>query len=188
MIIQGELGPGEHVQENRICSLLGISRTPVRSAFSILANEGYLDYYANRGYFVRQLELSDLEEVWEIRSVLEGLAARKCAERGVAPNDETVLLNCLSIGDRILERGFFDRDDVEPYRDMNMRLHETLLRASRMKNMPAAIRQTQNMPFISERILIWQDFEHLKRSHDDHHRVVQAVLAGEVARAESLMR
>lgn len=188
MIIQGDLRPGEHVQENRICSILDMSRTPVRSAFAVLKTEGYLVYYPNRGYFVREFEVADLREQWELRAVLEALGARKCAERGISKEDETILLSCLASGDRILDRGFFERNDVEPYRQMNMTFHETLLRASGLKSLPNALKATQNVPLVSKRILVWQDFEHLKRSHDDHHRVVDAVLAREGARAEALMR
>jgi len=188
LIIQGELKPGEHIQEQRVCDRLGMSRTPVRTAFGNLATEGYLIYRPNRGYFVREFELADLKEAWEIRSVLEGMAARKCAEQGIGKEVETILLSCLAQGDRILARGFFERADVEPYREMNMAFHETVLRASRVKALPGAVRFTQKIPLASDRILVWQDFEHLKRSHDDHHRVVDAILGREAVRAEYLMR
>jgi GntR family transcriptional regulator, vanillate catabolism transcriptional regulator len=188
LIIQGELRPNEHIQENRVCARLGISRTPARSALASLATEGYVVYHPNRGYFVRAFELADLREAWEIRSVLEGLAAKKCAEGGLATEDQFILANCLSQGDEILGRGSFGSAEVEPYRKMNMTFHETLLRASCMNTIAQAVKATQNMPFVSDRILVWQDFDHLRRSHDDHHRVFDAVTGRQGARAEYLMR
>jgi GntR family transcriptional regulator of vanillate catabolism len=188
LIIQGELRPDEHIQENRVCARLGISRTPARAALASLATEGYLTYHPNRGYFVRVFELTDLREAWEIRSVLEGLAAKKCAEGGLVAEDQAVLASCLTQGDEILGGESFDSANVEPYRRMNMTFHETLLRASRMNTIARAVKATQNMPFVSDRILVWQDFDHLKRSHDDHHRVFDAVVERHGARAEYLMR
>lgn len=188
LIIQGELRPSEHIREHDVCERLGMSRTPVRAAFGNLALEGYLVHQPNRGYFVREFELRNLQETWDVRSVLEGLAARKCAEHGLHTEHEQVLRDCVMSGDAILGRGMFERSDVEPYRLMNMTFHETILQASRVQTLPGVIKATQSLPFVSERILIWQDFDHLKRSHDDHHRVLEAILSREGSRAEYLMR
>ena len=188
LIIQGELRGGEHVREQRVCDRLGMSRTPVRSALNNLSVEGYLVYRPNRGYFVREFALGEVREAWEIRSVLEGLASRRCAERGISAQEEATLARCVAQGDRLLGAGHFERQEAEEYRHMNVTFHETVLFACQIHALPAAVKGTQTIPLASDRILVWQDFDHLRRSHDDHRRVLEAIVAREGARAESLMR
>ena len=54
MILEGELPPGEHLQEIPLAQRMGVSRTPVRTALSVLGQEGLLDYRPKRGHVVRQ--------------------------------------------------------------------------------------------------------------------------------------
>src|ERR1700754_294748 len=82
-ILAGEFHPGERVHEVKLTALLGVSRTPVRAALQKLASEGLLDYTPNRGYTLREFSISEVISAYEVRAVLEGLAARLSAERGL---------------------------------------------------------------------------------------------------------
>ena len=188
MIINGELTPDLHLQEQPSAFMLNVSRTPVRAALSTLAQEGYLDYRPKRGYFVRKFQADDVRDAWQMRSWLEGLAALKAAERGVDAATQRLLLDLVEQGDRILGKGYLDPRDLGPYREMNTRLHTTIIAAARSPRLEQSIRQLLNIPMVSDRIIPWDDHEHIKRSHDDHRRVVEAVLAREAWRAEALMR
>jgi DNA-binding GntR family transcriptional regulator len=77
MIVAGELRPTQRVRQEEIAEMLGVSIAPVREALRALEQEGQVSYLARRGYFVTELRLSDLEEIYELRQVLEGRAARK---------------------------------------------------------------------------------------------------------------
>lgn len=77
-ILRGEHAPGGVLFETHLAGELGMSRTPVREALQLLAREGFVEIVANRGYFVPRLSMSDLRELYELREVLEGFAAR-CA-------------------------------------------------------------------------------------------------------------
>src|SRR5256886_5524923 len=81
MILRGELGPGERVAEAPRAELLGMSRTPVRQALPVLAQEGLLAEHQTRGYVVRGFSTADVLDAIDLRGVLEGLAARRVAER-----------------------------------------------------------------------------------------------------------
>ena len=188
LIVQGELKPGQHVQEVPLTEQLGVSRTPVRTALNTLANEGFLVYQPNKGYFVRQFDIAEILEVYEVRAALESLAARRAAERGLTEAQQDFLRQCLDQGDRILGKGYFEPLDLEPYRAMNVGIHETIIEAAKSARLAEAIRQTHNIPLVSDRIILWQDFGILKRSHDDHHRAFAAILAAEAWRAEAIMR
>jgi DNA-binding GntR family transcriptional regulator len=78
-IISGELIPGEKLSEPELSQKLGISRTPLREAIRILEQEGFLVVIPRRGAFVTEVSSKDVEDIYVIKSTLEGLAARLAA-------------------------------------------------------------------------------------------------------------
>lgn len=80
-ILRGTLNHGERLIETEIAKRLKISRTPVREAFRKLENEGLVKYSPGRGVTVSKISQEDMEEIYSIREVLEGLTARLAAER-----------------------------------------------------------------------------------------------------------
>ncbi|MDP1899330.1 MAG: GntR family transcriptional regulator [Rubrivivax sp.] len=77
----GRFRVGERLIPETIASEIGTSRMPVREALRRLAAEGLVTMRANRGVTVNALNLQDMREVFEMRAVLEGLAARLAAPR-----------------------------------------------------------------------------------------------------------
>lgn len=75
-IVAGELRPGARIGQEEFAQQLGVSIAPVREALRILEQEGQVTYHPRRGYFVTALEIGDLEEIYGLRAVLEGRAAR----------------------------------------------------------------------------------------------------------------
>ncbi len=73
-IATGQLAPGQKIVQDALAVKLGVSRVPLREALKILEGEGQVSYVAHRGYFVTQLSLSDLLEVYRIREILEAEA------------------------------------------------------------------------------------------------------------------
>jgi DNA-binding GntR family transcriptional regulator len=81
MIKSGELAPGMHLRQADIAARFGMSTTPVREAFMILAREGVVRQDAHRGVVVFEPSLEELTETYEIREVLEALATELAAKR-----------------------------------------------------------------------------------------------------------
>ena len=75
--------------EEALCHEFGVSRSPVREALRFLATNGFVRRLSNRGYAVRQVNLRELEELYEVRLALEVHAIGQLAERGAPP--ETLL-------------------------------------------------------------------------------------------------
>jgi GntR family transcriptional regulator of vanillate catabolism len=188
LILREELKPGGHLQELPLAEALGVSRTPVRIALSNLANEGILDYRPKRGFVVREFKVSDIIDAWQMRAWLEGLAALKATEHGLTKEGQARMIELVAEGDRILSVGKLRPEDVDAYRDMNVQLHDIIIRAARSPILEGAIRRTLAIPMVSHRMIPWDDFEHIKRTHGDHHRLLEAMLAGEAWRAEAIMR
>jgi DNA-binding GntR family transcriptional regulator len=76
-IIAGELSPGDRVLQEEIAAGLGVSLGPVREALAVLEQEGQVTYLPRRGYFVTELDVGDMREIYELRKVLEERAARR---------------------------------------------------------------------------------------------------------------
>ncbi len=75
-IVLGNLAPGSQVVQEALAQRYGVSRVPLREALKILEGEGLVTYHPHRGYFVMELSIDDLAEVYRLRSLLEAEALR----------------------------------------------------------------------------------------------------------------
>lgn len=71
LIASGELKAGQQVKQDTLSAQLGVSRVPLREALKVLEGEGQVVYHPHRGYFVAELSVRDLVEVYRIRALLE---------------------------------------------------------------------------------------------------------------------
>ena len=79
MIIDRKLLPGDKIPQEKLARELGISRTPLVSAIKYLEHEKLVEAKPRRGYFVRFFNMQEMVSIFELREVLEGLAARRAA-------------------------------------------------------------------------------------------------------------
>jgi DNA-binding GntR family transcriptional regulator len=80
-IVAGELRPGQRIAQEQVALRLGVSIAPVREALRVLDQEGQVTYRPRRGYFVTELRTEDLEEIYELRKLLEERLARSALAR-----------------------------------------------------------------------------------------------------------
>jgi DNA-binding GntR family transcriptional regulator len=81
LIIEGALAPGTRLNERELSEQLGVSRTPLREAFRLLAADGLLTQLPNRGVQVVALSREDVRHAFEVMASLEGLAGELAAGR-----------------------------------------------------------------------------------------------------------
>jgi GntR family transcriptional regulator of vanillate catabolism len=187
-ILEGHFMPSEKLQEVSLSAMLNASRTPVRAALHSLTVEGLLEYVPNRGYSVRSMDIEKAMSAFDVRGALEGLAARLAAQNGL---DETAMADfrwALEEGDRIIDKGRLEPDDQALFSEVNVRLHGAILRSANNQLLSDMMRICQNRPISSDRTVLWSDYRWVRRSHDDHHRLFDAILTRDGARAEQLMR
>jgi GntR family transcriptional regulator, vanillate catabolism transcriptional regulator len=85
MIVSGQLGPGRQLLQTELAEVLGVSRTPLREAFRVLENDGLVRISNRNGTIeVVSYNADDLREMYEVREVVDGLAARLSARRGLS--------------------------------------------------------------------------------------------------------
>jgi GntR family transcriptional regulator of vanillate catabolism len=188
LVLEGNYLPGTHLQEVSLAEGMGVSRTPVRAALATLEKEGLLSYVPKRGYEVRRFSLEEIMDKYRIRALLEGHAAAMCATRGLSESALCALAECLETGDRILGSRQLKPEDLPAYRDMNRCFHSSLIEGSGSTTTADLVERLEQIPFLSDRIILWENFDLIFRSHDDHHRVYDAIRRQDAIRAEALMR
>ena len=193
MILRGELQPGQRLGEEALAERLGVSRTPIRQALPALAREGLLAAAGRRGYVVRSFSPQDVLDAIETRGLLEGLAARRIAERGAPPELIRSLRECLSQGDAILAKRRFESADEQRYSEMNGRFHTLIVEGAGSRILADTLARNDHVPVASASAVAFsgdtaQLLPVLNYAHRQHHAIVQALENREGARAEALMR
>lgn len=107
LVITGELAPGTRLVEEALGARLGVSRNPVREALQQLAAEGFVEIVPRRGAFVAQITPRQAEDLFDVRSALEPLAARLAARR-VDAGDVQALRDVLARARRATDEREFD--------------------------------------------------------------------------------
>jgi GntR family transcriptional regulator of vanillate catabolism len=194
MILNGKLAPGQRVAEAPLADLLGVSRTPVRQALPLLAQEGLLVENGTRGYVVRAFTSVEISDAIDIRGALEALAGRRIAERGVSKSLARDLHRCLDDGDALLAKRRIEESDEALYAEMNVRFHELILEAADSAILTTALERNSHVPFAGPQALAFDGtqlermFDHLHYAHRQHHAIVGALESGQAGRVEALLQ
>lgn len=125
MIVEGELHPGEKLNERELCETFGVSRTPLREAIGLLATEGLVALTPHRGASVTVVTLAELEEVFPVMMALEALTGERAA--GLASDAEIAEIRRLHEG---MIAAYRDRDRPTYFR-LNEEIHDAILIAAR---------------------------------------------------------
>ena len=123
-IVEGEFEPGSHVPERLICERLGISRTPLREAYKVLASEHLLTLLPNRGAVVARLSTQDVEDAMQMMATLEGLAGELLCAR----ISDAEIGAIRSLHEEMV--GHHEAGRLMDYFKINQRIHDELVKAS----------------------------------------------------------
>ncbi|WP_093973917.1 GntR family transcriptional regulator [Boseongicola aestuarii] len=192
LILSGEFDAGSRLPEVAISERLGISRTPLRQAMDRLEGEGLLERIASGGCRVARFRLEDINDAIELRGVIEGVAARLAAERGVSDEVMQEARGTLAVIDKVVDDG--NSIDFDSYVRMNARFHEQLAAMPGSDVIQREIERVCRMPLASPNAFLRgqeaiPDFmASLVRAQDQHHAILGAIEAREGTRAEALMR
>lgn len=193
-IINGQFPAGERLAEIPVSEALGVSRTPVRLAFRTLEQEGLLAKAGKRGYIVRAISEADVRCAIEVRGVLEGMAARHLAERGLRDDERAALADCIAEGEAVIAKGSLAPDDVGRWSRLNERFHRVIVEAPASRVVADAIARNDHLPFASadsiiiDPLALDREYRKLQVAQMQHELVLDALEQRESARVEMLMR
>lgn len=185
-ILCGTLRPGDRLHQDRLAEEMGVSRTPLRTALTTLAQAGLVRYETNRGFRVREFSMSDLRHGLRVRAELEALACRLFALH-ITDAEVEHLHDLVRQGDALLACGTLRPETRVPYRQMNVEFHGAILRGAGNPWLQSFVEQLHSVPLVSDRIAIWEDYADVFRSHDDHRRIADALGQRDGERAARIM-
>lgn len=131
MILGGDLAPGEKVPERALCEQFGVSRTPLREALKIVATDGLVRLEQNRGAWVTEVTLQEIEEVFPVLGALEALAGELACRNITAEELEAIRATHDRMG-----QCFRDRD-LDGYFRLNQEIHRAIVQAARNPTLAA---------------------------------------------------
>ncbi|HET9340307.1 MAG TPA: phosphonate utilization associated transcriptional regulator [Casimicrobiaceae bacterium] len=181
MILAGELAVGAKLNEASVAERLGVSRGPVREAFRALEAAGLVRLEKNRGVFVRQIDVDEADEIYELRAVLDDYAGRLAAQNAGAL-DVADLRARLDRMERAVGRG-----DLDAYHAANLAFHDRLIELAGNAKLLALYRRLVNELSLYRRATLDQTGIP-SVSLGEHRAIVDCVAAGQAAAAGRLLR
>ncbi|HEX3535732.1 MAG TPA: GntR family transcriptional regulator [Stellaceae bacterium] len=173
------------LDERRLSEGLGVSRTPIREAMTLLEQEGFVRTLPRRGIFVVRKTKREIVEIITVMAALEGMAARLAAERSSDP--ELAELHGLMDQFQGGPNGTDQDERLAEYSDANIAFHQAIIR---MSGCALLAEMTENL-FIHMRairkITIHQE-NRAARSITDHMRIIEALERRDPDLAERLAR
>jgi GntR family transcriptional regulator of vanillate catabolism len=198
MILRGELPGGQRVAEIPIAERLGVSRTPVREALTVMAQEGLLEIAGKRGYRVVEFGAKEIEDAVDLRGILEGTAARLVAEAGPEPELLRTLEECLVIGAEIVDSERYGVNEDIRWAEMNGHFHREIVKACGNRPLQGALALNDKLPFASAQAVLGGESrslevakrhrEVMRLAQSDHQLVVNALRQRQGTRVDALMR
>ena len=180
-ILSLHLEPGTPLVESELAEQLGISKTPVRDALQELEREGFVTRIFSKGTYVTDVTLKDMTEVFQLRAVLEGLAAR-LATPLFSTEELDQIAQALSAAEAALAEG-----NLALCSERGQSLHRAIINKTDNQRLTLIIRNLddhlQRFRILSDRIS-----GRLNKSIREHRRVLDALYRRDAAAAEQAMR
>lgn len=183
-LLTGEFAPGVRLSESDLSEQCGVSRTPVREALRRLALEYFVRIEPNRGAFVIDWSREDIMDMFEMRSMMEGLAARKAAERANQVQIEH-MTSIISQIDEVIAKNSSDMRDN--FLTLNREFHDAIFEASGSPKLTEIISR-----FVEQAIIVRTAAQYsaadIGHSNQQHKELLSAISMGNGVLAETIMR
>lgn len=173
--------PEQRLKETELAEKYGVSKTPIREALRYLAAIGFVEIFPNRMARVRKVKRKEVEDLYDIESVLEGLAVREAV-----PNLESDHIKSMGKYADLLERSYRERD-FYGYEKANISFHTIFWKASDNESLIELIEniRARLQRFRTATRRFPERFRDLVR---DHRKITEAAVKRDAEGAERLVR
>jgi len=178
-IIQGSFKPGTKLSEGKFAEQMGISRTPVREALRELAAEGFVILSANQGVIVRSVSAENIKEVLQIRSVLDGLAARLATS--IITEEE---IKKLENYNKKMEK-LASKQDIFAYAEVDVKFHKFIANLCKNEQL-IKIRKNISAQALRYRVSSLRIPGRLQKCTKEHWNIVEAIKVKDPKRADRM--
>ena len=180
-ILESKFTSDEPLSEELLATELNVSRTPIREAFKRLENEKLIEIVPYRGTFIRNIGLQDINEIFLIREVLESISA-KIACQNIDQLNLTKLEDSLKKAEELHQNGFLDESS-----EVGNIIHDVILRIAGNERIEQIVLnlhlQTTRLKKIASNVP-----GRLKRSNEEHMKILNALMNQKPEDAENCMR
>lgn len=179
MITSLRLSPGSPIDEGRLAQELDMGLTPIREALKLLVHDNLVEVSPHGGIFVSAVDLSDLQQISELRRLLESFCAQQAALR--ATPDDLAILEALR-----QEQAAIPPDDSQRWFELDHKFHQAIARAAHNKYLAQTLERFFGL---SQRLwyLALPHLGFLPASVEVHLELVDAIKDRDAGRAEALM-
>lgn len=179
-IINGRYKPGDSLVETKLAEELGVSRTPVREAIRQLELEGLVTYIPNKGVYVTGITKRDIEDIYTIRSLVEGLAVRWAIER-IEESELKKLEETVELMEYYTEKG-----DMEQVTKLDTRFHEIIYDACKSRVLQNTLKNL--LRYVKKaRLTSLKVPKRAYQSLEEHKQILNAFKNHELEKGEQLM-
>ncbi len=179
-IINGEYKEGDTLNELKLCTILGVSRTPIREALTQLEREGLVETIPNKGAVVVGISAKDVEDIYTIRLRLEGFAA-ELAAKNMTPEQKNNLEQIIE-----LQEFYSARSDMDHIRQLDADFHNSIYEATDNRSLCAILTSFHNQIQRGRSLSLGVSGRSVK-SISEHRKIMEAIKASESELAGQLM-
>jgi DNA-binding GntR family transcriptional regulator len=182
MILEGRLVPGDKVFQGKLAQEMGVSRTPLVNALKVLEQEKLIKAIPRRGFYVRRFTKEEMIYIFELREVLEGLAARRAAELITQAQIKQVQTFFEGF------KGLKHIDDYSAYAREDRRFHNFITDLGG-KEFLKSILTSYNVVLLSYQVSSYGGLvRHPDETLPEHLAVIEALKHKDAVKAEEIMR
>ena len=180
LVLSGSLPLGSQLDEQQLADQLSISRTPIREAINMLVKDELVEYRSYKGNFVRTFTEKDVQEVYQVRAVLEGLAARLAVQHLTEESLTELEAILIEIAEAVSMK------DLEVMSEADRRFHKTIVQLSQNRTLEQSLgrldRQVRLMRFLAN-----HDPNIVVRTSLERPQIMEALKARDGERAGQLL-
>lgn len=176
-IISGSFQPGERLLEEELAHRTGVSRTSIRDSLRRLHAEGLVCTQANRGTFVTQFSSTEIDEIFQLRAVLEGHATALAAINGQEHHWQALADVATAIDQQLAQPEASDAQRYARFQASNARFHDIILQASGSQRLQGLARSLIELPLVTMKQHAWPGEVRIRRSNQQHWEIIESLRA-----------
>jgi DNA-binding GntR family transcriptional regulator len=180
LIVQGELAPGDRLNERMLTERFGISRTPLREAIKMLASEGLVQLLPNRGAVVTSITRANALDMFQVMGVLESLAGQLACER--ASDRDIAEIEALHEQMRLHHK----RSELNEYFRLNQHIHQRIVDCAGNSEL-ADIYRRLSVRLRRARYMANFSRERWDKAMEEHNQIFQALAERDSKRLKTLL-